>query len=100
MIIAYITCKDKAEAKKIAKKLVSERLIGCANIFPVKSVYRWEGKVAEENEYAIICKSAESKFNSIKKSVKEMHSYKVPCIIKINAEADEGYAEWVEGEVR
>lgn len=30
----YVTCKDKQEAESIAKTLLEEKLVACANIFP------------------------------------------------------------------
>ncbi len=100
MIIAYITCKDKKEASRIAKHLLSHRLIACANIFPISSMYRWKGKVVRGREAALLCKSTEQQFHNIKKEVKKMHSYQVPCIEKIKAEADKRFAAWVAGEVK
>ena len=49
-ILLYITCANKDEAKSIARVLVEERLIACANILgKIISIYSWEGAVAEEH---------------------------------------------------
>ena len=50
----YVPCSSKEEAKKIAKNLLQERLIACANIFDnVISLYHWEGKVEEDGELSL-----------------------------------------------
>lgn len=100
MIIIYITCKDDKEADIIAQHLVQKRLIACANIFPIRSIYRWKEDIAAEKEVALLAKSARKNYEKIKKEVKKMHSYKVPCIIKINAEANKEYEKWINEEVK
>ena len=48
MAFVYITCKDKKEARKISRFLLEKKLIACANIFPIESMYRWEGKMVDD----------------------------------------------------
>lgn len=85
-----------AEAKKIARHLLEKRLIACANIFPIESLFWWEGKLTEEKEAAMLCKAKKESFSSIEAEVKKIHSYKVPCIVAFDwAASNKGYAEWV-----
>ncbi|MFH1053924.1 MAG: divalent-cation tolerance protein CutA [Candidatus Woesearchaeota archaeon] len=100
MILIYITCKDKAEAKKISKILLEKRLIACSNFFPAESMYWWKGKIEDQDEFAIIAKSTEAKFNSIKEAVKANHSYDIPCIEMIKTSANKEFEEWVKRETR
>ena len=96
MISVYITCKDMDEAKKIAKHLLDSKLIACANMFPVESMYNWEGKLNEESEVAMLCKALKHNFKKIESEVKKMHSYDVPCIVAFDWTAsNEDYADWV-----
>ena|SRR3989338_313948 len=97
MISVYITCKNSAEAKKIAKYLLSKRLIACANIFPAESIFRWRGKIVEQKEAAMLCKARKKDFEAIEKEVKRLHSYKVPCITAFEwARSSREFSEWVE----
>ena len=98
MALAYITCKDRNEAEKISMHLLKKRLVACANIFPIKSMYWWNGRIVDDSEVVIIAKSTEKNYSAIKKEVKNLHSYKIPCILKINADANDEYYKWVEGE--
>ena len=100
MTLIYITCKDNEEAEKISKRLLEKRLIACANLHPIRSLYWWEGKIQDNNETVIIAKTLEKNYNKIKEEVKKMHSYDVPCILKIDAEANESYDKWVKEEVK
>jgi len=100
MIITYIICKNKNEAKKISKHLLKKRLIACGNIIQnVESLYWWKGKIVNDKEVILLCKTKEKKFNEIKKEVEKIHSYEIPCILKINVKANEKYLKWLEGEV-
>ncbi|MBI2134688.1 divalent-cation tolerance protein CutA [Candidatus Woesearchaeota archaeon] len=100
MTLVYITCKDEKEAIKISKHLLEKRLIACSNIHPIRSLYWWKGRIQDEKEYVIIAKTTDKNYNKIKKEVSKIHSYDVPCILKINAEANEKYDKWAKGEVR
>ena len=100
MTLVYITCKDEQEAVKISRRLLAKKLIACSNIHPIRSLYKWEGKLQDEKEYAIMAKTKGKHFEKIKNEARKIHSYKVPCILKINAEANEEYEKWVNKEVK
>ncbi len=97
MIGVYITFKDSGEAKKIAKRLLSRRLIACANIFPVDSMFEWKGKLTEAKEAAMLCKAMKKDFKAIEAEVKRLHSYEVPCIVAFEwALSSSEFSKWVE----
>lgn len=98
MILIYITYPNKEEAKKIVKHLLKKKLIACANIFPVESFYHWKGKMKSGKEFVSLLKASDANWERIQEEVKQLHSYGVPCIIKINAEANAEFEEWVEAE--
>ncbi len=100
MTLIYITCKDEQEARKISMHLLKERLIACANMHPIQSLYWWQGKIVDNNETVIIAKTLEKNYGKIKEEVKKIHSYDIPCILKIDAEANESYDNWVKKEVK
>ena len=57
--VGLCTTPDEASALRIARTLVEERLAACVNVIPkVTSVYRWEGRVQENDEWLLIIKSA------------------------------------------
>jgi len=99
MALVYITCKDEKEAVKISRHLLEKRLIVCSNIHPIRSLYWWEGKIQDDKEFAIIAKTIDKNYGKIKEEVSKLHSYDVPCILKIDAEANERYDKWVKKEV-
>ena len=100
MTLVYITCKDEKEAKKISIHLLKKRLIACANIFPIKSMYWWNNKIVNDNESAVIAKTKNKRFERVAAEVKKIHSYTIPCILKIDAISNKEYERWVNKEVR
>lgn len=98
-IFVYITTPTKKEAKKISRHLLKKRLIACANIFPINSLYWWEGKITEDNEFVLIAKTTNTNFEKVKKEVEKIHSYKIPCIIKIPVSSNKKFFNWLKREV-
>ena len=97
----YITASSSAEAETIAEALVDERLAACVNIFPARSVYRWQGKVTKENEVILIAKSRAEHFDRLSARVKDLHSYSCPCIVAWPiAAAYRPYLDWLADETK
>jgi len=99
-IIIYITYPNLKEAKRVTGMLLEQRLIACANYFPVASVYRWEGKVENAKEVVSILKTKKADWGKVKKAVEALHSYEVPCIMEIEAEFNKAFADWIEKETK
>ena len=101
LVIAYIPCGSEEEAQKIGKSLVKEKLAACANIIRSNSIYEWVGEMKSEGEWIVLAKTIPKKFAEIKKKVKSMHSYELPCIIGIPVvDVNEPYLDWVEEQVK
>ncbi|MBS3122670.1 divalent-cation tolerance protein CutA [Candidatus Woesearchaeota archaeon] len=94
--ILYITAKDENEAKNLSKILVAEKLIACANIHNISSIYEWNGKLQDDKEAVIIAKTTDKLAEKVMKRVKEIHSYEIPCILSFPAKGNKEYVEWVE----
>lgn len=94
-IFIYITNPNKSTARKIAQHLLKKRLIACANIFPINSLYWWQGKIANNKEVVLIAKTVSQNFSQVKAEVKKIHPYKIPCIVKISVSSNKEYFKWL-----
>ncbi|MET1125146.1 MAG: divalent-cation tolerance protein CutA [Archaeoglobaceae archaeon] len=93
----YVTTPSQEEAEKIARALLEKRLAACVNIFPVRSMFWWEGKIETALEFAMIIKTKAEKFSEIRELVKSMHSYTVPCICEISVERGlREFLDWID----
>lgn len=98
----YATFATAEEAQTIARALLEERLVACANIFPAhQALYWWEGKIAAGQETAVLFKTRADLFDSVADFIKARHSYAVPCIVGWPIEQGHGpFLRWVEQETK
>jgi periplasmic divalent cation tolerance protein len=99
-IIIYITHADMKEAKKVAEALLRDKLIACANYFPIESAYWWKGEITNAEEIVSIVKTRMSNWAKVKKAIEAIHPYEIPCIMKFEVEANKAYADWVRTETK
>ncbi len=101
MILIYITCKNKKEAKKIGLSLIKKRLAACCNVFPIESLCWWQGKIAQGREAVLIVKTLKNNFKKVEKEVKRLHSYTAPCVLEIETKrGNQDYLRWLGREIR
>lgn len=97
----YVTCPDEATARRIARELLERRLVACANLFPIRSLYRWEGAIEEASEVAMFLKTTRGRVDEVAKAVAALHPYEVPCAVAFQLGGGHGpYYEWVDSETR
>jgi periplasmic divalent cation tolerance protein len=96
-VVVLVTCGSEEEALKIAHSLVENRLAACVNLVsPVRSIYRWEGKIWDEKEWILIIKTQRGSFKKLERKVKSLHSYAVPEIIGLPVvEGASSYLKWL-----
>jgi periplasmic divalent cation tolerance protein len=96
----YVTAASRDEALKIGRALVAEKLAACANVLgEAASIYRWQGKVEEAQEFVLIAKTRRDLAESAMSRVKALHSYDVPCAVTYSMEAGlPEYLAWINRE--
>ncbi|MCB9772463.1 MAG: divalent-cation tolerance protein CutA [Candidatus Omnitrophica bacterium] len=101
-IIVYVTAKNLAEGRRIAKHLLARKLVACVNIVnALESHYCWEGKIEQSAEVLLIIKTRKALFAKVAKAVKDVHSYQVPEIIALPIVAGEKkYMAWLATETQ
>jgi len=95
MIVVFFTAGTEKEAEKISEQLIKEKLVACANYFPIKSVYWWMGKVRRGKEVAVLLKTQEKNFEKIVKRIKKLHSYELPVIEKFDMKTYPEVEKWI-----
>ncbi len=94
-VFIYSTVGTKSEAEKICRHLLHKKLIGCANLFPITSMYRWQGKSVHKTEYALILKTSKAQASAVKREIEKIHSYSLPGITEIAVKPNQKYASWL-----
>jgi periplasmic divalent cation tolerance protein len=95
--LVLTTAGSKEEAHLIARTLVEGRLAACVNIVPqVESIYRWQGKVEEAQEFLLLIKTLDTAFAELCSAIRELHSYEVPeCISVTIDDGSAAYLKWL-----
>ena len=101
-IIILITAKDKKEAAKIARGLLEDKLIACANIMDgIQSLFWWQDKIDSSREVLVVLKTKNILFKKIVSRVKSLHSYQTPEIIALPiVDGSQEYLEWINSSVK
>jgi periplasmic divalent cation tolerance protein len=95
--IVLTTTSSEEEARRIARHLVDRRLAACVNIVPqVASIYRWQGKVEEAQEWLLVVKTTAVAFERVREAIAELHSYELPeCICLTIEDGSPNYLQWI-----
>lgn len=101
LVTIFMTAPDGAEAERMGRALVEERLAACANVVPgVVSVYRWEGRMQRDEEALVILKTTGEGVPALKARAVELHPYDVPEFLALPVvDGHQPYLDWVRGEV-
>ena len=99
-VVALTTLKDPEQARDLVRRLVDQRLIACGTVWPrASSVYRWQGKVTEEEETVVLLKTTRSRWDALQAAVAAQHPYEVPELLALPVTAGlERYLDWVASE--
>jgi periplasmic divalent cation tolerance protein len=95
-IAVVTTVSTLADAQRLARALVEQRLAACAQISQIESVYRWQGALQQEPEYRVLFKTLDSRYAELEAALKALHPYELPAIHALPfAHVSNDYAEWI-----
>ncbi len=98
-IVIYTTFPDQKIAKDLINRLIDMKLAACGNIFELISIYRWQGKMEETQEYGVFIKTKEENYGKVENYLKNNHPYEVPEIISWNIKKGfKPYLQWISEE--
>ncbi len=101
-IVVLVTTPTPERAAEIARAVVGERLAACGNVVAgLRSVYRWEGEVQEDEEALLLLKTTRARFEALRERVLALHPYDVPEVIALPILAGSAaYLDWIDAETR
>jgi len=99
--VVLTTIGSKELAEKLAQQLVERRVAACVNIVgPIRSVYRWKGKIEQEEEYLLLIKITTEHAAHLQAAFRELHPYELPECVELAIDGgSEAYLAWLAGEV-
>ncbi|MFK8111106.1 MAG: divalent-cation tolerance protein CutA [Rubripirellula sp.] len=97
LVIVITTVETTADAELLASALIEQSLAACVQIDgPIKSHYRWAGKVEQATEFRLMIKTTQQVWPRLKEKLANLHPYEEPQIIMLPvADETDGYRNWV-----
>lgn len=98
VLVVFTAFANEADAARVARILVEERLIACANLLPgARSIYRWKDAVKDEPEVVVLMKARKQDWTALLSRLHELHPYETPeCIAVRVAAGAPRYMAWLE----
>ena len=81
--IFYTTCGSGKQSQKLAKAMLSDKMIVCINVVKnVESYYRDNGYLKKSNESILLIKTFYTK-KKIEDLIKKNHPYDIPFLVQL-----------------
>jgi periplasmic divalent cation tolerance protein len=99
-IVVMTTLATTEEAATLVRELLARRLIACGTLLPgSRSLYRWEGKVADEQEVVVLLKTRSARLGLLEAAFAELHPYTLPELVALPVTGGLArYLEWINDE--
>ncbi len=96
-VVVLVTTPTAEKAAEIARAVVEAKLAACGTVVPaVRSIYRWEGKVCDEQEALLVLKAPAKRFPELRDRILALHPYQVPEVVALRIEdGSEKYIDWI-----
>ena len=95
-IAVVTTVGSRDDARRIAKALVERRLVACAQISEIESLYHWDGALQDDPEFRLLLKTVDAQYDAVERAIRELHPYDLPAIYALPIDRIHApYAAWV-----
>jgi periplasmic divalent cation tolerance protein len=95
------TVATEKDAIKMADAIVGSGLAACVQFWPIRSVYRWRGKIESGREFRLSCKTRATRVSALIEFIRVHHSYEVPEVMATTIEGGlPAYLKWIDQETR
>jgi periplasmic divalent cation tolerance protein len=96
------TTDSRAEAVELAQAAVAARLAACAQVAgPISTSYWWEDSIQRSEEWLVMLKLPDDRYDDLAEFLAERHSYDEPEIVATPIVAGSpSYLDWLAEETR
>ena len=96
-VIVLTTVGAAFDVAALARELVEQRLAACVNVIPrIHSVYRWQGKIENDDEQLLLIKTVQERLGELKKALFAAHPYETPEFVVLRPEElSDAYRAWL-----
>lgn len=92
-----VTAPDSDWLVQFSRRLVDDRVCASGhNISPIRSVYRWQGRIYDRTEARVALHTRAALVPTIVGRARDEHPYKVPCVIATPiSNGNPEYVKWI-----
>ena len=96
-VVAWTTWPAGGDADRFARVLVEERLAACVTTHrPVRSVYRWQGAIEEDEEQLVMIKTTRDRIAALRDRMRRLHPAEVPELVVLPViDGNPAYLAWI-----
>ncbi len=99
ILAVYTTVGSADEARSIARALVECKLVACAQISAIESIYTWDGAIQQSPEWRVLFKTTTDLYKQVESAILAAHSYDLPAVYAVAFDqCHEPFANWVRSE--
>ena len=97
VVIVFTTLPVESDFLSCANTLIGQRVVACATALQhVRSVYRWNGEIKQEQEQQIVFKTTLDRVKELWKQLQKLHPYDVPEFVVLPViDGSEAYLNWI-----
>lgn len=100
LLLVMTTAATRDDARRIGLALVERRLVACAQLSDIESLYRWQGRLEQSPECRLVLKTTVESYAAVEAAIRELHPYELPAIHAMPVTQAYGpYADWVREEI-
>ena len=95
VLVLITTESSNANALRMAKLLLQNKLAACVSIKQIFSIYKWDDDIEETKEFEITIKSKPELKDNLIKYLNKISKYDVPQIIYKKYYSEMKYYDWI-----
>ena len=95
------TFPKKKLAHQYIQKVLRKKFVACGQVDgPVKSIYKWEGKVVAEKEWRVSLKTTAERVSEVYTETKRIHPYEIFQWVVVDTIVSDKYGQWIQESTR
>ena len=95
ILVLITTESSKANALRMAKLLIQNKLAACVSIKEIFSIFKWDDDIEEAKEFEITIKSKPEFRDNLIDFLNKISTYDVPQIIYKKYYSEMKYYDWI-----
>ena len=101
LVLVRTTLPDAEAADRMARGLVERGLAACVHASPLRSTYRWGGKLEQEDEVLLEARTTPEHADAVWEHLLKNHPYELPLVeILGGVKTTARYAAWARDALR